>query len=74
MTYDPWHVTHDGGWTFSQMSVPQLLRFGIDSALKILNEIINQWINEIMNLQGVYRTAPATPGLLNTSMKLRLVM
>ena len=29
-------------------------------------------MNEIMNLQGVYITAPATPGLFNTSMRLRL--
>ena len=47
-----------------KISAPQLLRFGIDSVLKILNERMTQLINELMNDGGVYRTAPATPGLL----------
>ena len=34
-----WHVTHGGGWTFSQI--------GIDSVLKILNERMNDWMNEL---------------------------
>ena len=25
---------------------------------------LNEWMNEWMNYEGVYRTAPATPGLL----------
>ena len=29
-----------------------------------MNRLINQLINERMNHGGVYRTAPATPGLL----------
>ena len=59
MTHDMWHMTHGGGWT--KMSAPQLLRFGIDSGLKILNKIMTEW----MNYKGVYRTSPATSGLLN---------
>ena len=43
---------------------PQLLRFGIDSVLKILNERITELINELMSDKGDCRTAPATPGLL----------
>ena len=42
----------------------QFLRFGIDSILIILNEWITFLINLIINDKGVYRTAPATQGLL----------
>ena len=48
MTYDTWHVTLGGGWTFSQIAAPQLLRFGIDSDLKIQNERITQLMNELI--------------------------
>ena len=65
LTCDMWHVTHGGGELSLKMSAPQILLFEIDSVLKILNENITQWMNELMNNQGVYRTAPATPGLLN---------
>ena len=45
LTRDKWHMTCDmwhivGGEHSLQMSAPQLLRFGIDSVLKILNERI----------------------------------
>ena len=50
-----------GGEHFLKISVLKLFRFGIDSVLKILNERMT----EQMNYKGVYRTAPATPGLLN---------
>ena len=36
-TYDTWHVTPGGGEGSHKMLAPQLLRFGIDSVLKILN-------------------------------------
>ena len=44
---------------FSKNVVFLALRFGINSVLKILNETITYSIND----KGVYRTAPATPGL-----------
>ena len=45
-------------------SAPQLLLFGIDSVLKILNKRITKSVNESVNDEGVYRTALAPPGLL----------
>ena len=60
MTCDMWHMV--GGEHSLKISAPQLLRFGMDSVLKILNERITQLVNELMNEGGVYRIAPATPG------------
>ena len=50
MTPDTWHVTGEmwqmvGGEHSLKMSAPQLLRFGIDGVLKILNKRISQLIN-----------------------------
>ena len=55
-----WHVTHDmwhmvGGKHSLKILAPQLLRFGIDSVLKVLNKRITQRINKLMNHKGVYR-------------------
>ena len=50
-----------GGEHSLKSSVPQLLRLGIDSVLKVLNKRMTQ----LMNHKGVYRTAPATPALLH---------
>ena len=66
MTCDMWHVTHVGGNNSLKISAPKLLRCGMDLVLYILKKRItdlymNQWIND----KGVYRTAPATSGLLN---------
>ena len=51
MTGDMWHVTPDmwhtvGGEHSLKISAPQLLRFGIDIVLKILNKRITQGMNE----------------------------
>ena len=54
-----------GGEHFLQISAPRILRFGIDSVLKILNERISYSMNEYMNPKGVHGTSPATQGLLN---------
>ena len=54
-----------GGEHYLIMSAPKLLRFGIDSVLKIVNENMTQSINQSINDKGVCRTAPATLGLLN---------
>ena len=54
-----------------KVSASHLLRFGIYSVLKIRNERISESINQSMNYEGVYRTAPATQVLLkNTIPKL----
>ena len=55
-----------GGEHSRKISAPYLLRLGIDSVLNILNERITEWIHEFMNHKAVYRTAPATSGLLKT--------
>ena len=47
-----------------KISVPQLLWFSIDSALKIFPQNMTELMNELMNDEAVCRTAPATPGLL----------
>ena len=44
----------------------QLLQFGIDSVLKILNKMVTGSSNESMDQKGVSRTAPTTQGLLNS--------
>ena len=53
-----------GGEHSLKISAPQLLRFGIDSALNIFPQTIAQLLT-YLNDKAVYRTAPATPGLLN---------
>ena len=52
--------THGGGEHSLKISAPQLLQFGIDSVLMILDERITNSVN----YEGVQRTAAATPGLL----------
>ena len=63
MTCNAWHVTHGGGWTFSQnFSFSALMLWDRqcleDSELKgdPMNELMNDWMND----EGAYRTAPAT--------------
>ena len=53
-----------GGEHSLKISAPQLLWFGIDSALKIYPQTMTQLMNELINDEAVCRTAPATPGLL----------
>ena len=48
------------------MSALQILRFEIDSVLKILNKRITESMNEILSNGGDCRTALATPGWLKT--------
>ena len=66
MTCDMWQVTHGGGEYSLKISALQLLRFGMDSFLKILNKSMIDWINCLISHKGVYKTAPATPGLFIT--------
>ena len=67
LTCDTWHMVR--GEHSLKSSAPQLLRFGLDSVLKILNtkddqlnQLMNEWMHEWQKC--VYRTALATPGLL----------
>ena len=66
MTRDTFHVW--GGWTFSQnfsslaLTVCDLWYY---EDLEEKAHRMNEWMNESMNYEAVYRTAPATPGLLN---------
>ena len=75
VTRDMWHVTRDtlyvtpdtwqvgGGEPSLKISAPYFLRFGIEGLMKIFSQIMTYWINEWVNDKGVYKTAPATPGL-----------
>ena len=69
MTHDTWHMTHDtwhvwgGGWTFSQ-NFSSLALTVCDLWYYEDLEEKDEWIN----YEAVYRTAPATLGLLKTSL------
>ena len=56
-----------GGEHSLQISAPQLLWFGIDSALKIFPQTMSQSVNESINDGGDCKTAPTTLGLLMIS-------
>ena len=71
MTPDTWHMTCDmlGRWTCSQNFRPLALTVcnlwyyeDLEEKADLLTDWLNQWIND----EAVYRTAPATPGLLKT--------
>ena len=55
-----------GGEISLKISAPKLLWFVIDSVLKILNKMMIESMTESINEEGAYRTALATPGLLNS--------
>ena len=69
LIYETWLVTHGGGWTFSQnfsslaLSVCTGMWF---EDLEEKDDWINESMNELINDEGVCRTAPATQGLLKT--------
>ena len=52
-----------GGKHSFKISASQLLPFGIYDVVKIGRKRASESLND----EAVYRTAPATPGLLNTS-------
>ena len=63
VTVDMWHVTRLGGWTFSQ----NFSSLGLTVCDLWYYEDLEEkddWMNQLMNDKAVYRTAPATPGLL----------
>ena len=68
MTFDTLHT--GGGEHCLKISGPYLLRFAIYDILKIWRKRIAQ----LIDYKGVYRTAPATPGLLTIiGFKLRII-
>ena len=65
VTCDRWHVTCLGGWTFSQIFSSLALTVCDLWNYEDLEEK-DRSLNELINDEAVYRTAPATPGLLNS--------
>ena len=63
VTRDTWHVTCLGGWTFSQ-NFSSLALTVCDLCYYEDLEEKAEWVTELINHEAVYRTAPATPGLL----------
>ena len=63
-----------GGEHSLKISAPQLLWFGIDSTLNIFPQTITELMNELINDGGDCRTAPATPGLLNISDRVKFCL
>ena len=71
VTCDTWPVTCDMLWGVNILSKFQLpssygLWFMILWIFGEKAEWLTDWMNEWINYEGVCRTAPATPGLLNT--------
>ena len=73
VTCDMWHVTRDtdtclGAWAFSQnfsSLAPTVCDLWYFEDLEEKDDSVNESIND----EGVYRTAPATPGLLTINKK-----
>ena len=65
VTRDMWHVTCCGGWTFSQNF--SSLAFTVCD-LRFYEDLEEKahGLTDLINNKAVCRTAPATPGLLNT--------
>ena len=75
VTCDTWHVTCDmfGGLTFYQNFSSLALTVCDLCYYEDLEEKAH-WLSDWINHEAVYRTAPATPGLLNTHLYLTLVV
>ena len=65
VTCDMWHLTHGGGWTFSNIFSFSALTVW-ERECREDSEQKNHWISPWINYKGVYSTAPATPSLLIT--------
>ena len=63
MTWDLWHVTRLVGWTFYQ-NFSSLALTVCDLWYDEDLEENDKSLNQLINYEAVYRTAPATPGLL----------
>ena len=64
VTCDMWHVTHGGGWTLPQNFSSLALTAWYLWCLEDWEEKDDR-LTDSINYEAVYRTAPATPGLLN---------
>ena len=59
-----------GGWTFSQnfsslaLTVDLWYYEDLEENADSVNQLINELINKLINDETVYKTAPATPGVL----------
>ena len=62
MTPDTRHLTPEN-------SRSRLLLFGIEGGLKIWRKRVTLTVSLIISDKGVFRAAPATPGLLITGLK-----
>ena len=69
-TRDTWHVTRDtfgGGNILSKFQLPSSYRLWFMILWRSGGKgWLNEWIYELINHKAVYRTAPATPGLVMT--------
>ena len=63
VTRHTWHMTHSGGWTFSQ-NISFLALPVCDWQYLEYISTNHRWVT-LFNYEAAYRTAPATPGLLN---------
>ena len=63
VTRDTWHMTHD---TFRGVNILSKFQLPSSYIMKIWRKRMNRLINQLINDEAVYRTAPATPGLLKT--------
>ena len=63
MTPDTWHVTLGGGWTICQNFSSLALLVWARKWFEDLEEK-DRWLNQLISDEAVYRTAPATQGLL----------
>ena len=62
VTCDTWHVW--GGNILSNFQLPSSYRLRF---MMLWRSGGKGWVNQLINDEAVYRTAPATPGLLNIS-------
>ena len=77
VTCDTLHVTCGRRWTFSHNFRSLALMVWVYWCLEdweAMDLSLNELINELISDEGIYRTAPATPGLLNILAVLLLLL
>ena len=65
VTHDMWHMTHDtycGMNILSKFQLPSSFGFGLTVFWIYFHK---PWLSYLMSHKAIYKTAPATPGLLN---------
>ena len=69
VTRDTWHVFLGGGNILSKFQLPSSNRLWFMMLWRSGGKgWVTEWINQLINDEAVYRTAPATPGLLKNVM------